>query len=164
MKKKWNILICLCLLLVMAHAQIQLTPTVLTNSGGSSESGALIQEWTLGEIMVETFSNSNLQLGQGFHQGYPDVGDFAYEAPGLTIDIQVLPNPVSFQLSIFTDAQEPLDFQMMDLTGRVVLQQNISGSEAIIDVSALPGALYFLRVLNQKGLLLKTFRILKTTY
>ena len=45
------------------------TPSVVSSSGDSYNNGGVMMDYTLGEIVVETFSNSANILTQGFHQG-----------------------------------------------------------------------------------------------
>ena len=44
------------------------TPSVVSSSGDSYSNGGIMMDYTLGEIVVETYTNSNIILTQGFHQ------------------------------------------------------------------------------------------------
>ena len=44
------------------------TPSVISSSGDSYSNGGVIMDYTLGEIVVETYANSTTILTQGFHQ------------------------------------------------------------------------------------------------
>ena len=65
MKKLLLILLCLPMI---GFGQI-LSPSVVSSSGASYSNGGVIMDFTLGEIVIETFSNNANILTQGFHQG-----------------------------------------------------------------------------------------------
>ena len=65
MKKLLLILLCLPLL---GLGQVT-SPFVVSNSGDSYSNGGVIMDFTLGEIVFETFSNNANILTQGFCQG-----------------------------------------------------------------------------------------------
>ncbi|MCB0580660.1 MAG: T9SS type A sorting domain-containing protein [Phaeodactylibacter sp.] len=164
MRRMYFLLSCLCLLFAQVQAQLQLTPTVLASAGGSAESGSLKLDWTAGETRTDAYASSSLQLGEGFHQGYLAVFVSVYEAPELDFDIQAFPNPAGQRLFLGTDSPEPLTFELISLDGKTVRSQPMSGYGAQMDISALPDALYLLRAVNRDGLLLKTFKILKSNF
>ena len=64
MKKLLIILLCLPM---TGFGQIT-TPSVISSSGDSYSNGGVIMDYTLGEIVVETYANSTTILTQGFHQ------------------------------------------------------------------------------------------------
>jgi hypothetical protein len=45
------------------------SPSVISSSGDSYNNGGVNMDYTLGEIVVETHTNSTTILTQGFHQG-----------------------------------------------------------------------------------------------
>ena len=65
MKKLLLILLCLPLI---SFGQIT-SPSVISSSGNSYNNGGVNMDYTLGEIVVETQTNSTTILTQGFHQG-----------------------------------------------------------------------------------------------
>ena len=72
--------------------------------------------------------------------------------------IQIYPNPTSDFL--FVKAQSGLlDYQLFDLNGRLVTEQQPSGAETRVDLSELPAALYFLRLQSEEGT--RTYKIVK---
>ncbi len=71
--------------------------------------------------------------------------------------IEVFPNPVSNHLSISSD-QQPFQFYLFDVSGRVVKCIASGTGELDVDVSDLPAAAYFYKVIAKEvltGLLLK---------
>ena len=64
MKKLLLILLCLPMI---GFGQVT-TPSVVSSSGDSYSSGGVIMDFTLGEIVIETFSNNANILTQGFRE------------------------------------------------------------------------------------------------
>lgn len=159
---KTNGYLCLLftLLLAQAQAQLQLHTTVLAASGSSYESSDLKLEWTLGETMVATHSNT-FRLCEGFHQQKEATIVSTYEAPELDFKLHAFPNPVGPQLTLQAEQPRELRAQLVNLSGQLLRQRQLRQRTEQIDVSGLPPGLYFLKVHNASGLHLKTFKIIK---
>lgn len=68
-----KILILFCILpFINAYTQSPVSE-VISTCGNSSTHSDLMIEWTVGEIMVEAYTNGSLQLTQGLHQGYSAI-------------------------------------------------------------------------------------------
>ena len=68
------------------------TPSVVSSSGDSYSNGGVIMDYTLGEIVIETYTNSNTILTQGFHQGDLKV---TTAVVNLDIKTRIYPNPTT---------------------------------------------------------------------
>jgi plastocyanin len=78
------------------------------------------------------------------------------EGPIDLVPVKVHPNPVSTDLFITT--QVPATAQLLDATGRVVVQRTIQGNDRI-PVSDVPQGTYLVRLLDQDGRLLGTEQV-----
>src|ERR1043165_4995768 len=74
-----------------------LTPTVVGSTGSSGTSASGNIDWTVGEIMTETFSSGNI-VTQGFHQPWTSLATSIGSPAASAFD--VYPNPVSDHLNI----------------------------------------------------------------
>lgn len=160
MKRKGLLLLLpILLLLTQAHGQY-IQRYVLASAGTSEASSSLSMDWTLGELMVTTEKTSALQMNQGFHQVYKmTVGTRMVPVP---FQIRVYPIPVQNVLFLDADSDESLTYQVVSLTGQVLIQKRTTGRNTEIDLSTVPNAMYLIQVLTPEGLLLKTFKIIKT--
>jgi hypothetical protein len=86
MKKLLLILLCLPMI---GFGQVT-SPSVISSSGDSYSNGSVIMDYTLGEIVVETHTNSTTILTQGFHQGVLKV---TTSVKNIDIKTKVYPNP-----------------------------------------------------------------------
>ncbi len=80
--------------------------------------------------------------------------------PGFTKEVQniaVFPNPVKTFFSIAGLIQET-DVQIVDLSGKVVLQQRVNSVNGIVNISSLHEGIYFLKSIDKS---FKTQRLIK---
>lgn len=87
------------------------------------------------------------------------------EAVAQAVDAAVFPNPFTESLRIRTDGTvAPVDFSLLDLNGREVIRQKLSGSTQFqVDVSGLPSGMY-LGVLRREGFSPRVVKLVKTGY
>ena len=135
---------------------------VIASSGGSGTASGVMVDWTLGEPVIETFQVSGIILTQGMHQprlvvtSVPDLSD-----PGL--DCRVYPNPTGRFLSIdFSGAMKmALQYELIDPSGRMVMQKEISSDGEEIDMAAFTPGIYMLRIASPSGDHGRIFKIVK---
>ena len=147
MKKLLLILLCLPFI---GFGQMA-TPSVLASSGDSYSSGNVIMDFTLGEIVVETFQPTMTPLPltyniltQGFHQGILKV---TTSVENLAIETKVYPNPTTQFLIIELDKSVDADLLVYDINGRLVLQDKlIDQSRKELDFSFLKQGNYLLHI------------------
>jgi hypothetical protein len=70
-----------------------------------------------------------------------------------TADFKLFPNPASKVLTITTE--DSGNIEILDLTGKVVIEQKTTGKETNIDLSELNPGIYFVRVINGQSLGIK---------
>jgi hypothetical protein len=128
----------------------QLTPFVISSSGGfySNTSGML--SFTTGEMAaVETYSNSTSILTQGFQQPW-DFGTYINEHPFNDFSFGIYPNPSNGQFYLLTDSDLNLhlNITVSDLLGQKYHSLSIDPSGKIniepVDITDLPAGTYIL--------------------
>jgi hypothetical protein len=102
----------------------QLTPFVVSPSGGfySNDSGML--SFTVGEMAaVTTLATSTAILTQGFQQ-YWDLGTPTIEHPHIAFSSEIHPNPSDGNFTLVTETTETanVDVRIMDLLGREIFR------------------------------------------
>jgi hypothetical protein len=134
---------------------------VATGGDGSSSGGAV--SFSVGQLAFSSASNSVGDINQGVQQPIeifeltkPDFGDQSFNAI-------LYPNPSATAVTLSISSAIPdanLEYQLTDVTGKIIKIGKISSVETTIDVLGLPQACYFVNVLtfNKK---LKTFKLLK---
>jgi hypothetical protein len=140
-----------------------LTPTVVGSTGASGTSASGNIDWTVGEIMTETFSGGNT-ITQGFHQPWTNMTTSVSNAP-LESAFDVYPNPVSDCLNIhFSGTGNPsCKFDLYDAQGRIVLSRSTEGfTSAVIPMANLDAGIYFLNIYDTGNNTRESFAISKT--
>ena len=101
-------------------------------------------------------------MAQGVQQPYIISVVLGVEHQTIQLDFTVYPNPtINFlTLNVGNAELSTLNFQLYDLSGKLIESRKILSSTETISMENLPSALYFLRVTNNNQDL-KTFKIIK---
>jgi len=122
MQKLLLILLCLP---ILGFGQVT-SPSVVSSSGGSYSNGNIIMDYTLGEIVVETHTNSSAILTQGFHQGVLEVST---EVVNIDIKTKVYPNPTTNFLIIELEKNVNADILVYDINGKLVIKDRLNNEQ-----------------------------------
>ena len=118
------LLILLCLPMI-GFGQVT-SPSVVSSSGDSYSNGSVIMDYTLGEIVVETHTNSSTILTQGFHQGVLKVNT---EVVNIDIKTKVYPNPTTNFLIIELEKNVNADILVYDINGKIVIKDRLNNEQ-----------------------------------
>jgi len=140
MKKLLLILLCLPFI---GFGQIT-SPSVISSSGNSYNNGGVNIDYTLGEIVVETQTNSTTILTQGFHQGVLKVNS---SVENIDIKTKVYPNPTTNFIIIELEKNVNADILVYDINGKLVLKDKLNDeNQKQFDFSFLKQGNYFLHI------------------
>ena len=136
------ILILLCLPFI-GLGQVT-TPSVVSSSGDSYSNGGVIMDYTLGEIVIETFSNTANILTQGFHQGDLKV---TTAVVNLDIKTKIYPNPTTNFIIIELEKNVNADILVYDINGKIVIKNKLNEEQKKqLDFSFLNQGNYLLHI------------------
>ncbi len=130
---------------------------LITAVGQTFSNGGYRLDCSLGEPLAQTFDNG-ATLSQGFQQVWlvaTPVKDFE----GEDWAVQVFPNPTVGVLHV--QAEEPMNAQLFDQSGRLVLATDLAPHTGVLNLEALPAGNYFLYLRNAQELGSKSFKIQK---
>ena len=120
--------------------------------------------WTIGEGIIETFSNDDMVLTQGFQQPSLKI-TLIEESDEGNFQINVYPNPTSDFLTINIVSEDEISCttSLYDMAGRLLYSKALKGSELTenINLTKYSSDLYILRILDSKGKLLQTYKVQK---
>ncbi len=145
MKTKNLYLLSLMLLGVLSAESQSLSSSVISVAGGFEKTpSGMSLSWTIGEPIVDPLQSGDVVLTQGFQQ--PDLQlSTAFTDPGFEAMLSVYPNPTMDYLQLETDFERPIQFRLVDLSGKLI-NQGIWSQQHAVDVGALPAgpyAIYF---------------------
>ena len=140
MKKLLLILLCLPMI---GFGQI-LSPSVVSSSGASYSNGGVIMDFTLGEIVIETFSNNANILTQGFHQGIIKI---VLSVSDIDIKTKIYPNPTTNFIIIELEKNVNADILVYDINGKIVIKDKLRDEQKKqLDFSFLTQGNYLLHI------------------
>lgn len=132
---------------------------VISTQGGSYSNANGNLDFTIGEVIINTGTDGQNYITQGFHQtnwNFLGLEDFA---PSYVATI--FPNPTEDILNIRASIFENVTYSLYDETGKLVMQNVLTANETPIHVSQIAPGSYSL-TLNSAAQTLKTFKLIKT--
>ena len=163
MKLKTHFLFCYIFVCSMSYGQLN-DLRVVASSGNSFETENLSLDWTLGEVVVDTYESQPFGLSQGFHQPVYQIVSVK-SIPAEMGLITVFPNPVSDQLNVKMnfDQIEKGEIELVDSKGMSVWKKEFEGNEVIEQYSAeaLPPGSYRIVVSVAYGVFVQSYQIIK---
>jgi hypothetical protein len=147
--------------LITSGSAQSLIPTVVGSSGASGTSASGNIDWTIGEIMTETFSSGNI-LTQGFHQPWNSISTSV--ASQTADDAQVFPNPVTDQVFVqLPEAKGKCIVEIYDAQGRKVYEMEAADQKGnfSVPVSSFPSGVYHLNIYRSENNFKRSFTISK---
>lgn len=148
----------------------QASPDVLAAAGDFSTTSLCTMSWTVGEISVETFSNTQSILTQGFHQ--PDIFYLSVrEKIPTTGSMLVYPNPATDYFNIEMSGFEMKDvtIELVDLTGKsTIISPFITSNNSVKDktslqlnISSLAAGTYMLHIYSDDCKVNMIYKLIK---
>ena len=135
--------------------------SVISCAGGSSASGNFKLDFTIGEVVSETFQSGNNVLTQGFHQTKLTVTNI--DNIDFFIDIYLFPNPTDEFINIeIPSYYNNLEIKFYDANGRLLKNFEQVYGVTKFDLSDFSQGIYYLIISLKENNQTKTFKIIKT--
>jgi opacity protein-like surface antigen len=134
---------------------------VATGNNAIGASGSV--SYSVGQIANSYQEGASGSINQGVQQPFEiSVVLSTNDNFGINLTMVIYPNPTTDYLNLNIDQYngEELTFQLYDLLGRVISQNQITNNSTRIDMSGLPTATYLLMV-SSGNTSVKQFRIIK---
>lgn len=132
---------------------------LVSSSGSSFQNGNLNLSWSLGEMMIDTYSQSNGTLNQGFHQASYTITKINQNLETTQI-IKVFPNPI-INFFIVEVNHDNCNYELVDVTGAVIKQGSLLNGKTRIDASYFSKNVYFLRIKSNDKKINEIYKIAK---
>ena len=132
------------------------------SAGGSGKSGNLSINWSIGEVITETFVSMPFKLTQGVQQPHIKVEPVAGMSEMKIYQITAYPNPANdvVIVSIAESAENQLTLKVFDINGRLVHIAPITGNETRIHVKNFAAGIYLMQIMDKNNNV-QTFKIIK---
>lgn len=152
-----------CLLLISLTLSAQ--ENTVSAGGDATGSGGSVS-FSVGQVFYHAHEGSGGSVNEGLQQPYEIyVVTSVDDLLNITLSMKAFPNPVTDWLQIVVDerAEFPVagyHFRLLNSQGRILQSDRIVSRHTGIDMSQLPPAIYFVRILDSRREL-KTFKVVK---
>jgi len=139
------------------HAQ----ETVLSTGGDASGSGGS-SSYSIGQVVYTTNSGTTGSVAQGVQQPYEISTNVGIKINEISLNIGAYPNPTNtvLTLDIGKYIEEKLTYQLYNLKGQLLKNQQVISSTTQIAVKNLYAGTYLLNIQHNNSVI-KSFRIVK---
>lgn len=150
----------LSILLLGLGLAAQAQQASIATGGDASGSGGMAA-YSIGQVVYTTNTGSTGSVAQGVQQAY-EIYSVDIAETDFKFSLQAYPNPTNDYLTLNVGNLEisTLNFQLYDITGKLIESRKITSSNETIGMENLPSATYFLKVSNNNKEV-KTFKIIK---
>jgi hypothetical protein len=147
-------------LILSAFCKIE-AQQVIAPSGGTHQNTSGTLSFTLGELQIDTKTNANGIITQGFHQANLTVTAIK-ELSDRDFSIIAYPNPATNVVFVKTEKGnfKKLSYSLFDTNGKLLLKNSTKLNNAEVSFETFTPAVYYLQV-TLDGKDIKTFRIVK---
>ena len=148
------------LLLVLGlTAQAQQANTV---SGGDASGSGGTAAYSIGQVVYTTSTGTTGSVAQGVQQPFEISVVLGIDNHSINLELTAYPNPTTNYLTLNVGNSEfsNLNFQLYNISGKLIESRKIISSSETIGLENLPAATYFLKVINNNQEV-KTFKIIK---
>jgi len=132
-------------------------------TGGEASGAGGNVSYTVGQVLYNTYTGPSNSEAQGVQQPYEISIVVGIEVPqGIQLHCKVFPNPSTsyLQLEIENYDMKDLQYQLFDITGKLLQRQAVRSSSTVIDMQQYATATYLLHVIDG-GNTVQTFKIIK---
>lgn len=137
---------------------------VVSTQGESYSNATGSLDFTVGEVVINTATDGNNTLTQGFHQTNWKFLGLDDDAP--EVQVTIFPNPTSEILNIKTSSYVNATYTLYDALGKSVLADQLSDEQTPIQVGQLAAGAYTLELnfdnSDKSSPKQKTFKLIKT--
>jgi hypothetical protein len=127
----------------------QLYSMVLNENQSITGSGiSNVQSSTIGVLCVVKIDSSGNYVHSGIN-----------ETQLQNSDLSIYPNPAINELHIQTTSNEKFGVQLFDITGKQVIKSILFTQTASINIESLSGGIYFVKITDANGLIVKTQKV-----
>lgn len=137
--------------------------TSVNTTGGNASGDGGSTSYSIGQVVYQTHTGTNGSVAEGVQQAYEiSVVTVIEQAKNIDLSVMAYPNPATdyLTLSISEFKLSGLSYQLFDMSGKLLLNEKITGSQTPIVMSQLVSASYLL-VVKEENMRLKTFKIVK---
>jgi Secretion system C-terminal sorting domain len=150
-------------LLSLFFSVVSFGQQAIDSSGGNATGSGGSASYSVGQITYQSYSGSTGKVSQGVQQPFEIFVTLKNNEFNYSFTANLYPNPTASTAILSLENQEPngeMEYNLTDITGKLITKGNINAKETVIDVAILAEACYFLNVISENKTI-KTFKLLK---
>jgi hypothetical protein len=132
---------------------------VISTQGDSYSNTNNTLDYTIGEPVIETLSNSNNDLTQGFHQTLLTI--VGIEDLDVNFLVNIFPNPTSEIVNLDIEKYEGVTFHLFNVEGKLLTESELTEKKTTVRVADYPKGTYLLTLTHVENKKIKTYKIIK---
>ena len=135
--------------------------TIDASGGEASGSGGIVS-YSVGQVLYNSFSDTNNSEAQGVQQPYEiSVINGTELVEGIILKYKIYPNPAHSQLLLEIENDLPDAFiQLFDIVGKLIITNQVSSGTNQINLDGLIPATYILKLTSGKNFI-QAFKVVK---
>ena len=151
----------IALLLGISTTTVLHAQEAATAAGGEASGSGGSVSYSVGQVAYASASGAGGSVAEGVEQPFISVVTSIEEASD--INLSIFPNPTAnlLTLSVGKFDTKDLQYQLFDMSGKLLATKKITNSTESISLLELAAATYFLRISNNTHPEVKTFKIIK---
>ncbi len=142
---------------------IEINNVIVSSGGSNTELSFGTLEWSIGEVMSESFIGTDISITQGYHQ--PLFTFLPEDNSIIELKVIIFPNPTSGPVGIEIEEEGIYDVELFNVRGKLLLTKNdIKGNLKHIDlfnISDFAQHQFLLKIKKQEDIRFKTYKILR---
>jgi hypothetical protein len=140
---------------------VQAQESVNASGGDATGIGGTIA-YSIGQVVYTTNNGDNGIVAQGVQHAY-EIFTISIMETTLNITLIVFPNPTTenLTLEISNYKNEKLSYQLIDMEGKLLSNEQLLSRQTQIHTANLPAATYFINVVNEGNKKVQSFKIIK---
>jgi|SRR5687768_9420391 len=140
---------------------VQAQESVNASGGDATGSGGTVA-YSIGQVVYTTNTGTTGDVAQGVQHAY-EIYTFGTQETELNISLTVFPNPTANYLTLLISEynNEKWSYQLLDMQGKLLTNEQIVEKQTEIDMTHLASASYFVNVVNQENKKVQSFKIVK---
>jgi hypothetical protein len=134
----------------------------VNTTGGEVFGNSGTISYSVGQLVYQSISGNSISVSQGVQQTYL-IFPIGFIESNLQLSISLYPNPTSNDLTLDLNENniEKYSFEMFDLQGSLLMNNQITAQKTVIDTSNLPTSCYLIHLYNEKHQNIRSFKIVK---
>ncbi len=132
------------------------------SSGGDATGSGGTVTYSVGQVVYTINNGSSGSVAHGVQHPY-EIFKVGINELTLDISIAVFPNPTANNLTLHINDynNKKLSYQLYDIQGKRISNEQILAQQTQIDMNSLSPATYFVNVVNQENKKVRSFKIIK---